>query len=77
MAQAAATTRAGGTERTLNNDASIEIRDTAIKFGLVSDYTAFIAVDSSRRTKGDHGVSTKVPVPVPAGVPYDTTVEEK
>jgi Ca-activated chloride channel family protein len=41
----------------------------------MSSYTAFIAVDSSRRTEGDHGVTVSVPVPVPDGVRYDTTVQ--
>jgi Ca-activated chloride channel family protein len=42
----------------------------------MSSYTAFIAVDSSRQTMGDHGLSVTVPVPVPYGVRYDTTVQE-
>jgi hypothetical protein len=41
--------------------------------GAMSAYTAFIAVDSSRKTTGDHGVTFAVPVPVPDGVRYDTT----
>jgi len=51
-----------------------QIKDTALAYNLMSAYTAFIAVDSSRRTAGDHGVSVAVPVPVPDGVRYDTTV---
>jgi Ca-activated chloride channel family protein len=54
-----------------------DIRDVALKYGLVSDYTAFVAVDSYSRTAGDHGVTVPVPVPVPAGVRYETTVERK
>lgn len=61
-----------------NNDTSAElgtqIKDTALAYNLMSAYTAFIAVDSSRRTAGDHGISVAVPVPVPDGVRYDTTV---
>jgi Ca-activated chloride channel family protein len=52
-----------------------EIKQVALEYGLMSAYTAFIAVDSSRKTTGDHGVTVKVPVPVPDGVRYDTTVQ--
>lgn len=52
-----------------------EIRQVALEYGLMSSYTAFIAVDSSRRTEGDHGVTVSVPVPVPDGVRYETTVQ--
>ncbi len=51
-----------------------EILHTSLAHGILSQYTAFLAVDSSRRTAGDHGVSVSVPVPVPDGVRYDTTV---
>ncbi|MHC4607771.1 MAG: VIT domain-containing protein [Planctomycetota bacterium] len=54
-----------------------EIKHTALHYGLVSAFTSFIAVDSSRRTEGDHGTTVKVPVPVPDGVRYETTVEDK
>ncbi len=56
-------------------DIAGEIRDTALSYGLVSAYTAFVAVDTSRVTAGDHGVTAPVPVPVPEGVRYDTTVQ--
>ena len=49
------------------------IRATALRYGLMSDYTAFIAVDATRVTEGDHGVSVRVPVPVPDGVRYETS----
>jgi Ca-activated chloride channel family protein len=39
-------------------------------------YTAFVAVDSTRLTAGMHGVTVAVPVPVPEGVRYETTVGE-
>ncbi len=52
-----------------------EIRQVALEYGLMSAYTAFIAVDSSRTTAGDHGTTVVVPVPVPDGVRYDTTVQ--
>ena len=53
-----------------------EIKQVALDYGLMSAYTAFIAVDSSRQTAGDHGVTVAVPVPVPEGVRYDTTVQK-
>ena len=59
-----------------NPELKDEIRDVALGYGLMSAYTAFIAVDSSHRTDGDHGVTIAVPVPVPDGVRYDTTVQQ-
>jgi len=53
-----------------------QIKHVALEYGLMSSYTAFIAVDSSRRTEGDHGMTVNIPVPVPYGVRYDTTVQE-
>ena len=53
-----------------------EITRVALDYGLMSAYTAFIAVDSLTRTAGDHGVTVAVPVPVPDGVRYDTTVND-
>jgi Ca-activated chloride channel family protein len=53
-----------------------EIKQVALEYGLMSAYTAFVAVDSSTRTAGDHGTSVAVPVPVPQGVKYETTVPE-
>ncbi len=52
-----------------------EIQHVALQYSLMSAYTAFIAVDSTRQTAGDHGVTVAVPVPVPEGVRYDTTVQ--
>jgi len=54
-----------------------EIKQTALDFGLVSDFTAFVAVDSSRVTAGREGTTVPVTVPVPDGVKYRTTVPEK
>jgi len=51
-----------------------EIRHVALEYGLMSVFTAFIAVDSSRITEGDHGTIVPVAVPVPDGVRYETTV---
>jgi Ca-activated chloride channel family protein len=58
-----------------NPDLPGEIKQVALEYGLMSAYTAFIAVDSSRTTAGDHGITVSVPVPVPDGVRYDTTVQ--
>ncbi len=51
-----------------------EITQVALHHGLVSSFTAFVAADSTRRTEGDFGTTVAVPVPVPAGVRYDTSV---
>ncbi len=59
-----------------NPDLPGEIKQVALQYSLMSAYTAFIAVDSSRVTTGDHGVTVVVPVPVPDGVRYDTTVQD-
>ena len=52
------------------------IKSTALKYQLVSDYTSFIAVDTSHRTEGEFGVTVPQAVPVPDGVRYETTVEQ-
>ncbi|MCK4293160.1 MAG: VWA domain-containing protein [Planctomycetes bacterium] len=57
------------------SDLPDEIKQVALEYGLMSAYTAFVAVDSSRKTAGDHGVTVAVPVPVPEGVRYETTVQ--
>ncbi|NMC69901.1 MAG: VWA domain-containing protein [Myxococcales bacterium] len=53
-----------------------QIKDLALEYGLMSAYTAFVAVDASRVTEGDHGTVVPVAVPVPEGVRYETTVQE-
>ena len=53
------------------------IKQTALEYGLMSDYTAFVAVDASQATDGDFGVTVVQPAPVPAGVRYETTVPAK
>jgi Ca-activated chloride channel family protein len=53
-----------------------QITQVALDYNLMSAYTAFVAVDSSQRTAGSHGTTVAVPVPVPDGVRYDTTVPE-
>ena len=51
------------------------IRRIALRHQLVSNYTSFVAVDSSETTGGQYGVTVHQAVPVPEGVRYDTTVE--
>lgn len=51
-----------------------QITQTALDHGLMSAYTAFVAVDSTRQTAGDYGTTVAVPVPTPEGVRYETTV---
>ena len=53
-----------------------EVRQTALDFQLLSPYTAFVAMDASRRTKGERDTTAPVAVPVPEGVKYQTTVDE-
>ena len=52
------------------------IKQAALDYGLMSAFTAFVAVDSSRQTAGTEGVTVPVAVPVPKGVKYGTTVPE-
>ena len=53
------------------------IARVALRHQLASRYTSFLAVDSSRRTEGSHGVTVHQAVPVPEGVRYDTTVQNR
>jgi len=66
---------AGGALMTMS-DLRGEVLAMALEYGLMSAYTAFVAVDSSQRTPGAHGTTVAVPVPVPDGVRYDTTVDQ-
>ena len=52
------------------------IKQLALDYGLMSAYTAFLAVDSAKRTEGETGTTVHVAVPVPEGVQYKTTVKE-
>lgn len=54
-----------------------QIRQVALDYGLMSAFTAFVAVDSSQPTAGTEGTTVPVAVPVPEGVKYSTTVPEK
>jgi Ca-activated chloride channel homolog len=49
-----------------------EVEQLALGYGLMSAYTSFLAVDSSGRTAGTQGTTVHVPVPMPAGVKYQT-----
>jgi Ca-activated chloride channel family protein len=60
-----------------NADVTGEVRQVALEYGLMSSFTAFVAVDSATRTAGDFGTTVAVPVPVPAGVRYETAVQDK
>jgi Ca-activated chloride channel family protein len=51
-----------------------QIKSLALEHGLMSAFTAFIAVDATRQTEGAYGTSVAVPVPVPEGTHYETTV---
>jgi Ca-activated chloride channel family protein len=53
-----------------------QIKQVALDHSLMSAFTAFVAVDSTARTTGAVGTTVPVPVPVPEGVKYETTVEE-
>ncbi|HIK95215.1 MAG TPA: VWA domain-containing protein [Planctomycetes bacterium] len=50
------------------------VTQTALAYNLMSSFTAFVAVDSLTKTAGDFGTTVAVPVPVPDGVKYETTV---
>ena len=51
------------------------VTQTALDYCLMSAFTSFVAVDSMSKTDGEFGTTVAVPVPVPEGVRYDTTVE--
>ncbi|MEM9110032.1 MAG: VIT and VWA domain-containing protein [Planctomycetota bacterium] len=59
-----------------NSELQPTVLSTALKYNLVSAYTAFIAVDASRVTQGDHGTTVHQALPTPQGVRYDTAVSE-
>lgn len=53
------------------------IRRVALQNNLVSAFTAFVAVDSLTRTQGEIGATVQVPVHLPEGVKYQTTIPER
>jgi len=52
------------------------IKQVALDYGLLTSFTAFVAVDTTRRTEGSEGTTVPVAVPVPEGVKYETTVTD-
>lgn len=54
-----------------------QIREIALTHGLMSAFTSFVAVDSLAPTAGQFGTTVAVPVPMPEGVQYRTTVPER
>jgi Ca-activated chloride channel family protein len=60
-----------------DSDVPAQIRQVALDYGLMSAFTAFVAVDSARITEGGNAATVPVAVPVPDGVNYDKTVEEE
>lgn len=60
-----------------NADLPAQVRQLALEYGLMSPFTAFLAVDATRQTEGAYGTTINVPVPTPGGVRYDTTVSPK
>ncbi|HVT83268.1 MAG TPA: VIT domain-containing protein [Phycisphaerae bacterium] len=56
-------------------DVTADVKATALSYGIMSEFTSFVAVDSTRKTESDHGTTVGVPVPVPEGVRYETTVQ--
>lgn len=59
-----------------DGEAAMSVRRVALEHGLMSAYTAFVAVDSMTRTAGDVATTLTAPVPTPEGVGYETTVAE-
>ena len=53
-----------------------QIKEIALNYSLMSNFTAFVAVDSSHRTEGARGTTVTQVLPVPEGVEYETTVRE-
>ena len=59
------------------HDAPQQVKQVALEYGLMSAYTSFVAVDSTQHTAGSFGTTVSVPVQVPEGVKYETTVPER
>ena len=62
------------------NELAVERREAMISLSeeqkILCEYTAFLAVDSLSKRRVDFGTTVKVPVPVPDGVRYETTVNQ-
>jgi len=59
-----------------DGEAAAQVKGVALEYGLMSAFTAFVAVDATARTAGDHGTTVATPVRVPEGVRYETSVPE-
>jgi Ca-activated chloride channel family protein len=59
-----------------NEELPLAIKRVALDYGLVSPFTAFIAVDAAGVTAGGEAATAPVGVPTPDGVKYDTTVQQ-
>ena len=46
-----------------------EVLNLGLKYGLLTDYTSFVAIDSQARAEGGKPVTVKQPLPLPSGVP--------
>jgi Ca-activated chloride channel family protein len=51
--------------------------EIALNYNLVSDWTSFVAIDASEVVEQPGDRTEVVPVPVPEGVNYETTVKER
>ena len=60
-----------------NTELPLQVKTIALNYSLMSEYTSFVAVDSTMRTAGATGTTVPVAVPVPEGVRYETTVQER
>jgi Ca-activated chloride channel family protein len=54
-------------------DVSADVKETALAHGIMSEFTSFVAVDSAHVSEGPEA-RVAVPVSVPEGVRYETTV---
>ena len=60
-----------------DNQLPEQLKQVALDYSLMSPFTTFVAVDSISRTEGSVDPTVPVAVPVPEGVNYKTTVDEK
>jgi Ca-activated chloride channel homolog len=54
-----------------------QVKRLALDYGLMSAFTSFVAVDCASTTQGEYGTTVPVPVVMPEGVSYKTTVPER
>ena len=58
-----------------SEETKAEMTEISIDYGLICKYTAFLAVDSFEKTADGESMKVNVPVYVPEGVKYETTVQ--